>query len=303
MSIEPNDLCLFAMVADRGSFSRAAECLGLPKSTVSRRISRLENQLGERLLQRTTRKLILTEMGLALLDHARHVAEEVEAAAALAQHRQAQPSGVLRISMPNDFANLVLAPMLSAFVERYPKVSLELDLSARRVDLLGEGFDIAIRFGDLPDDVSLTAKRIVTAPWWLHAAPAYLKQRGEPRSPDDLLRHDTLRLSRRNGEIAPWTLVRGEQKWEGIPPGRVTANSPELLVRLACQGLGVVAIPDHYVRSYVDTGALTPVLPGWQLPSVTGWAVFAGRRLLPAKTRAFLEMLDTSAGGASVVGR
>ncbi|MDD2768223.1 MAG: LysR substrate-binding domain-containing protein [Methylococcus sp.] len=297
MSIEPNDLCLFAIVADRGSFSRAAEYLGLPKSTVSRRIARLENQLGERLLQRTTRKFALTEMGLALLDHARQVVDGVEAAAALAQHRQAQPSGVLRISMPNDFANLVLAPMLSGFVERYPKVSLEIDLSARRVDLLGEGFDIAIRFGNLPDDVSLTAKRIVTASWWLHAAPAYLRQRGEPRSPDDLMQHDALRLSRGRREIAPWLLMRGEQTWEGIPPGRVTANSPELLVRLACQGLGIVAMPDHYVRSYVDTGALTPVLPDWRLPTVTGWAVFAGRRLLPAKTRAFLEMLDALAGG------
>src|SRR5689334_18641463 len=136
--IEPNDLLLFARVVEDGSFSRAGERLGLPKSTVSRRLAALETQLGERLLLRTTRKLTVTDFGHSVLDHARHVADEVDAASALAQHRQAKPSGRLRVSMPGDFATLVLGRVLGEFVERYPDISLELDLSPRRVDLIGE---------------------------------------------------------------------------------------------------------------------------------------------------------------------
>ncbi|MCC8986947.1 MAG: LysR family transcriptional regulator, partial [Candidatus Contendobacter sp.] len=134
---EPNDLLIFARVAEAGSFSRAAERLGLPKSTVSRRITLFEDQLGERLMLRTTRRLALTEFGEHLLEHARQVATEVEAVKALAEHRQARPSGRLRVSMPSDFANLLLTDMLAAFIALHPAVALELDLSPRRVDLLG----------------------------------------------------------------------------------------------------------------------------------------------------------------------
>src|SRR4051812_11242210 len=147
MDIEANDMLLFARIVEAGSFSMAAQRLDLPKSTVSRRIALLEASLGERLLQRTTRRLVLTEFGESLLEHARKVVEEVEAAGALAAHRQAEPSGKLRISMPADFANLGMTEMMSRFLERYPAVSLELDLSPRRVDLVAEGFDIAIRMG------------------------------------------------------------------------------------------------------------------------------------------------------------
>jgi len=144
---DANDLLIFARVAAAGSFSRAAEQLGLPKSTVSRRVSLLEERLGERLIQRTTRRLTLTDFGRQLLEHARQVAAEVDAVRALSEFRQARPSGRLRVSMPNDFATLLLTEMLAAFVTLHPAVSLELDLSPRRVDLLGENFDLAIRMG------------------------------------------------------------------------------------------------------------------------------------------------------------
>jgi len=160
MDVEPNDLLLFARIVEAGSFSMAAQRLDLPKSTVSRRIAMLEASLGERLLQRTTRRLMLTEFGASLLEHARKVADEVEAAGALAQHRQAAPSGKLRISMPQDFATVVMKDMIPRFLDRYPAVSLELDLSPRRVDLVAENFDIAIRMGDLPEDSTLAARRI-----------------------------------------------------------------------------------------------------------------------------------------------
>lgn len=293
MDIEANDLFLFARVAESGSFSRAAERTGLPKSTLSRRISTLEGRLGERLLQRTTRKLALTEFGLSLLDHARHVAEEVEAASALAQHRQAQPSGRLRISMPSDFATIALGDMLAAFMTRYPAITLELDLSPRRVDLIGENFDLAIRMGELADDANLAARRIAVFTTGLYAAPAYIARRGLPETPESLMQYDALCLSGKGGQAAPWILSRGKIRWEGTPAARTSANSPELLGLLARKGAGIAAISDFFAAPYVRLGELVRLLPEWSLPAANGWAVFPGRRLMPSKTRAFLDMLET----------
>lgn len=289
--LDPNDLLLFARVADAGSFTRAAEQAGVPKSTLSRRITALEDRLGERLLLRTTRKLALTELGRALLDHARQVAAEVDAVAALAAHRQARPRGRLRVSMPSDFANVMLVDLLAAFAALHPQVSLDIDLSPRRVDLIGENFDLALRMGDLPDDASLAARCLGAFPSSLYAARAYLAERGEPRSPEDLAHHDLLRLLARSGEALPWVLTRGEHRHEERTAAKLTANSPELLIRLAQAGAGIAAVPDHYAAPHVRSGQLQRVLEDWSLPRATAWAVFPGRRLMPAKTRAFIDML------------
>ncbi|MEO8407107.1 MAG: LysR family transcriptional regulator [Oxalobacteraceae bacterium] len=299
--LDPNDLLIFARVAEAGSFSRAAERLGLPKSTVSRRITQLETRLGERVMQRTTRRLMLTEFGQQLLEHARQVAAEVDFVTALSQHRQAQPSGRLRVSMPSDFAILLLTDMLAAFVALHPAISLKMDLSPRRVDLLGENFDVVLRVGELADDALLVARKIAVLPIGLYAAPGYLAERGEPSSPDDLAQHDAVRLLGRNGEATGWTLVCDRQQWTGVPPGRATANSLELLVRLACVGAGIAAVPDYFAAPGVRRGELRRVLPGWCVPAQTAWAVFPGRRLLPAKTRAFIDMVQTALAGAQKI--
>jgi DNA-binding transcriptional LysR family regulator len=292
MNVEPNDLLLFARIVEAGSFSMAAQRLDLPKSTVSRRIAMLEASVGERLLQRTTRRLMLTEFGASLLEHARKVVEEVEAAGALAQHRQAMPSGKLRVSMPQDFANVVMVDMIPKFMDRYPAVSLELDLSPRRVDLVAENFDIAIRMGDLPEDSTLAARRIALQQFGLYAAPSYIARRGLPEQPDDLLRHDLLCVLSRSGGAVPWVLHRGKVRWEKELTARLTANSPQLLAKIACSGAGIAASTDFIVSKHVQRGELVRVLPEWDMPLATGWAVFPGRRLMPAKTRAFLDMLD-----------
>lgn len=292
MDVEPNDLLLFARIVEAGSFSRAAERVQLPKSTVSRRIALLEQKLGERLLQRTTRKLMVTEFGASLLEHARKVVEEVEAAGALAQHRQAAPSGKLRLSVPGDFANIGLHEVIARFIERYPAVSLEMDLSPRRVDLIAENFDIAIRMGDLPDDASLNARPINVEYFGLYASPAYLARHGLPEHPDDLPRHDLLCLLSRNGGAVPWVLSRGKLRWERQLQGRLTANSPELLARIAARGAGIAGSSLTFAQPYLRTGELVRVLPEWDLPTASGWAVFPGRRLMPAKTRAFLDLME-----------
>ncbi|MGY4831613.1 LysR family transcriptional regulator [Sphaerotilaceae bacterium SBD11-9] len=295
--IEPNDLLLFARVVEEGSFSRAGDRLGLPKSTVSRRLAALEAQLGERLLLRTTRKITVTDFGHGVLEHARQVADEVDAASALAQHRQARPRGRLRVSMPQDFATLVLGRVLGDFVERYPEISLELDLSPRRVDLIGENFDLALRMGELGEDSSLAARRVATFSHGLYAAPGYLKKRGMPPEPEALMEHDSLQILTRGGEPLPWVLSRGEQRWEGVPPVRARANSPELLIRLARAGVGIAAVHDHFAEPYVASGELMPLLVDWDLPSAAAWAVFPGRRLMPARTRVFLDALEAEFSG------
>jgi DNA-binding transcriptional LysR family regulator len=295
MDIEPNDLLLFARIVETGSFTQAALRVDLPKSTVSRRLALLEATLGERLLQRTTRKLMVTEFGASLLEHARKVADEVEAAGALAQHRQAAPSGRLRISMPGDLANLNMSGVMARFLAKYPAVSLELDLSPRRVDLVAENFDIAIRMGDLPIDSSLSARRVVVERLGLYAAPSYIALRGLPEQPDDLLEHDLLCILSRSGGPAPWTLTRGKAQWERGLRARLTANSPELLARMACNGVGIAASSDLFAGPHVEKGELVRVLPEWDLPVAIGWAVFPGRRLMPAKTRVFLDMMEEMA--------
>ena len=291
MHLDPNDLLLFARVVEEGSFSRAAERMEMPKSTLSRRLTGLESQLGERLLLRTTRKLTVTDFGHSVLLHAQQVTSEVEAALALAQHRQLEPSGRLRVSMPADFANDVLGPLLAEFVARYPAISLELDLSPRRVDLIGENFDLAVRIGDLPDDASLAARRLAVFSVGLYASPDYIARRGVPSEPEALMEHDALRLLARNGEPTPWLLSRAEMRWEGTPPGRASANSPELLVRLARSGAGITMLSDHFAEPYVRSGELVQVLADWSLPAVPAWAVFPGRRLMPTRTRVFLDAM------------
>ncbi|MCL4758855.1 MAG: LysR family transcriptional regulator [Rhodocyclaceae bacterium] len=296
ITMDPNDLLIFANVAELGSFSRAAEHLGLPKSTVSRRITLLEEQLGERLMLRTTRKLTLTEFGYSLLHHARHVAEEVDAALALAEHRQVRPSGRLRISMPGDFANVLLVDLLAAFTALHPGVSLDIDLSPRRVDLIGENFDLALRMGDLPDDSSLAARKVGVFSSNLYAAPDYLREHGTPAQPSDLMAHASLRLASRSGEPLDWILRNDATEVRINPPARIIANSPELLIRLAASGSGIAAVPNQYAAPFVARLQLVRVLPGWCLPAVDCWAVFPGRRLMPAKTRAFLDMLANAPG-------
>lgn len=292
MELDANDLILFAHVVDSGSFARAAERVGLPKSTLSRRLGALESRLGERLLTRSTRRLSITEFGERILDHARRLQEETEAAAAIAQYRQGTPRGVLRVSMPPDFRELDLTPILLDYATRYPEVRLELDLSPRRVDLLAERFDLAIRAAArLPDDATLVARQLCEMRCGLYASPAYLKRYGEPQTPPELMQHLALQLIGGNGSAQPWRLTRGNEHWEGLPNGPLAANSPGLQREMAAHGLGIVGLDERLARSWIERGLLQRILPDWSLPSVTLWCVTPGRRLIPSRTTAFIELL------------
>ena len=299
MSLDANDLILFAQVMAAGSFSRAAERTGLPKSTLSRRIGQLEAKLGERLLTRTTRRLSITDFGERVLDHAKRLQEETEAATAMALNRQGTPRGLLRVAMPPDFQELDLTPMLLQYASSYPEVHLELDLSPRRVDLVAERIDLAVRVASrLPDDRTLVARKLCELANGLYASPAYLARYGVPAAPADLLDHVGLALIGGNGETVPWRLSRGAEQWEGMPSGPLAANSPGLQRDLATHGLGVVGLVDRFADKWVEQGLLKRVLPDWALPTMTLWCVTPGRRLLPARTLAFIELLRASLAGS-----
>jgi DNA-binding transcriptional LysR family regulator len=306
-AVDPNDLALFAHVADAGSFTRAADKLGLPKSTLSRRLSGLETLLGERLILRTTRKLTVTEFGAAVLEHARQVVAEVDGTLALAQHRQAQPSGHLRVSMPADMALLALGGMLQQFVRNHPAVTLQLDLSPRRVDLIAENFDVALRMGDLPDDTHLSARRLAWFGASLFASPDWVAAHGQPAHPDELIAPArdwrALTIAGQGGEPLPWQLERPVegagteapvQRWRGLPAARMLANSPAVLLQMARAGVGLALVGDFFAAPYVHSGELVRVLPQWRSTPAPAWAVFPERRLMPAKTRAFIEALATA---------
>ena len=292
MDLDADDLLLFARVVEAGSLSAAAERLRWPKSTVSRRLAGLEQRLGEKLLQRTTRQLNLTEFGQGVLEHARTIGSEVDSALALALHRQAQPSGRLRVSMPNDLAQQALGDMLARFVAEHPAVQLELDLSPRRVDLVSEGFDLAVRIGPLGEASGLTARRLALVEGGLFAAPNYLAARDEPQHPAALLQLHGLMILGRLGEPLPWQLQTPQgESWQGLPPARTLVNAPDMLLRLARAGLGVTAVGLAYAAPFLARGELVRVLPGWFLPPIPCWAVFPERRLMPLRTRLFIEAM------------
>lgn len=294
LSLYANDLILFAHIVEAGSFSRASDHTGFPKSTLSRRLTDLENQLGERLMQRSTRRLVLTDFGERILEHAQRLLEETDAATALALHRQVIPQGTLRVSLPPEFQELSFIEFLSRFSDQYPNVRLELDLSARRVDVVAERFDVAVRIAtQLPDDSTLVARHIVTLQNGLYASPAYLKRHGTPKQPADLLEHTGLVLVTSGGEHQRWRLSRGKEQWEGVPLHSLSSNSMGLQQALSMQGLGIVGLSGRFAANPVKQGALLRVLPEWSMPPATVWCVTPGRKLLPQRTIAFIDLFKS----------
>ncbi len=292
MKISADDLILFATIVEQESLVHAAEHLGMPKATVSRRLSNLEAALGQRLLLRTTRRLTLTDFGQEFLDHSRRVAEEVATVQDFVRSQDAQPRGRLRVSMPGDYAKQHFSRAIATFIETYPEIQLDIDLSSRRVDLIGERYDLAIRMGELEDDATLVARKIDEQSIGLYASPIYLALHPAPKHPDDLAQHASVRLLSARGSAVPWKLVRGKEVWEGVPPGRLTLNSPDMIQQLLLDGAGIGALPDLFVAEDLQQKRLLRILPKWCLPAVPAWAVMPMRRYLPAKTRAFLDHIE-----------
>lgn len=299
MPIDANDLTLFAQLIDAGSFTKAADKIGLPKSTLSRRVASLEASLGERLITRNTRQIVITAFGEQILKSSRCILEELDAVSGLIQDRQATPSGLLRVSLPVDFDEMDLAALIEKYSVKLPNVRLELDISSRRVDLVEERFDLAIRVSmKRPEEATLLSRKISDIKCCLYASPAYLTRYGVPVTPDDLNAHIGLGLGQDARNVQKWLLknTHGES-WEGIPTGPLIVNSPFLLRDMALRGLGITGLSEHKAKSYLDNGRLVRVLPEWWLPTASVWCVLPTRRLLPARIAEFIEMLRDSLSG------
>lgn len=287
-----NDMALFVEVVKARSFRRAAEAIGVPNSTLSRRISALEKAIGLRLLNRTTRRIELTEAGQLYFERSMRIVEEARLAHQQLGEMVAQPNGVLRVSLPVDYAAIYLTPLFAEFAERYPGISFELDLTPRRVDLVAEPFDVAIRMGELSDS-GLIARLLARVPRHLYASPRYLDQAGALKEPRDLARHECLCMPR----ASSWTLHAGTKQVDIVVKGRFTLNSVGMICRLAIQDQGIALLSEAIAADDLARGRLRRVLPKWQASPVSVYAITA-TRLLPSKTQRFIEFLQARLGQA-----
>ncbi|MEL6244852.1 MAG: LysR family transcriptional regulator [Pseudomonadota bacterium] len=280
---------LFLRVADAGSFSKAANDLGIGQPTVSRRIQDLEHRLGADLFQRTTRSLSLTEAGERFYTRAQAILEEFDDAEAEARGLDHEPVGLLRITAPHSLGRLVLAPRLASFLKLYPHIKVDMLLDDGLTDLVEEGIDLAFRLGDLSDS-SLIAKRMGEARRRLWASPDYLATRGTPASPSDLEQHDAL-LFRHISGPTQWTLTCEDgQAIQVTVDGRFRASSGDALTEAAADGLGIILAPDWLVADEVCSGRLKAVLPTWSVPGLAIHCVWTSGKL-KGKAKLFAEHL------------
>lgn len=287
-----NDMLLFAEVVERGGFAAAGRALGLPKSRLSRRVAGLEAQLGVRLLQRTTRKLSLTEVGEAYLRHCQALRESAQAAADTVAQVQTEPRGTLRVACPVTLAQTVLAELMPDFLAQHPLVRVEMLVSNRVVDLVEEGVDVALRVRTtLEDSGSLVVKRLGDDAPVLVASPALLARQGTPTTLDGLSRLDSMAMSTTDGRASiPLTGPDGRQATLQHTP-RYVADDLLTLHVAALAGTGMCWLPSYMCEDDLRQGRLVRLLPDWQTPRGLVHAVFPSRRGLTPAVRCFLDFL------------
>jgi DNA-binding transcriptional LysR family regulator len=273
-----------------GSFTAAARALDMPKSSVSRKVSELEDRLGVRLLQRTTRKLGLTDAGRLYFDRSSRIVAEMEEAEQAVAQTQSAPRGLLRVTAPLSFG--MLGPMMAAFLQRHPDVQVELVCTDRRVDLVDEGFDVAIRAGPL-DDSTLIARSLGVLERVLIASPAYLRRRKRPRSPAELSEHDCVNFGAGHAPTV-WILHSGERRVEVRVSPRYSVNELDLLLEAARAGVGIALIARFVAVEDLRAGRLRQLLPEWSSPKTPIHAVYPTARHLSPKVAAFVEFMRES---------
>ncbi|KFA92399.1 LysR family transcriptional regulator [Archangium violaceum] len=282
-----NELLVFAKVVQAGSFTVAARGLRMPKSTVSRKVSELEERVGAQLLQRTTRKLRLTDVGQAYYEHCARIVAEAELAELAVTRMQSAPHGLLRVTAPLTFS--FLGPIVAEFLKRYPEVQVELVCTDRSVDLMQEGFDLAVRAGRLADS-SLIARKLGNVERVVVAAPSYLQERGVPKSPKDLERHDCLVFGA-GMEGNAWTLHSGNKSVQVSVRARLVVNEPDMLRAVAVAGAGIALVPTQPSDTDLTTGRLRRLLPDWSSSGAPVHAVYPSTRHHSPKVMAFVDFL------------
>lgn len=292
--LDLRDLQLFARIADLGSISAAARALDVPKSSTSRALARLEEGLGVRLLQRSTRRLTLTEEGRLLRAHAGRILETVEDATSALGTRRREVTGLLRVSAPYTLGRALLVPLLPGLMRDHPGLRVELELSGRRVDLIAEGVDLALRTGTLTDS-GLVARRLAVIEPKLYASPNHLERHGAPADPDALADHPLLDVARPQG-LRRWAMrdPSGERVVEVSPV--LVVNDPGALRDVVLADAGIAWLPPFVAADDVAQGRLRAVLPGWSLEGAEIHAVFPSRQGLSPKVRLLLDLLVAEVG-------
>ena len=291
MSHDLNDTLIFVKVVEQGSFIAAANALGLPKTTVSRKVQELETRLGAQLLHRTTRRLGLTEAGAVYHEHCQRIARELEEAESAVGQLQGGPRGWLRFTVPYSAGISWVAPLLGEFNQQHPEVRLEMVLTSDKVDLIADGVDLALHLGSLPDS-TLVARKLATFRTQIYASPEYIERHGEPLHPNDLQHHRTLVISnaRHNGR-ANWSLCNSKEHGEYPVHPIMVANDASVLIGGLLCGEGLMLASDVTIKPFIETGVVRRVLGGWVGPDLEFNAVFPGGRMLSPKVRAFVDFL------------
>jgi len=288
--LDINSLQMFEKVASLKSFTAAARALGMPKSNVSRAIARLEAQLGTRLFQRTTRDVVLTPTGQALLERSTDIIANLSDALDYVRSLAGQPRGLLKISAGVGFGVNVLAEQLPGFLLLYPDIEISLDLDSRPADLVAQAVDVAVRMGPLPDS-GMVAVKLGEIRRYLCAAPSYLERRGRPSSIDHLAGHETIDMPGPDGRARPWTFSRGKESVRVEVKPRLSVNEALTIHRLVANGAGLGLLSGYICAPQILAGQLVDILPDWSPPAVEVNLVFPSRRELSPVVRAFVDYM------------
>ncbi|WP_395064877.1 LysR family transcriptional regulator [Paraburkholderia silvatlantica] len=298
-TVLPADLGFFSTLASSGSLSAAARELGLTPAAVSKRLAQMEERAGVPLVNRTTRRMMLTPEGEVYLEHARRILDEIDELGELLGGSKKHPKGLLRVNATLGFGRSHIGPALSRFVAQYPQVSVQLQLSVMPPPLTEDSYDVCIRFGE-PPDTRVIARRLAANRRLLCAAPAYLASRGVPATPHDLAKHNCISIRQGDEAYGVWRLSheRGNaRKPEAVRiNGNLTTNDGEIAVKWALDGHGILMRAEWDINEYLADGRLVVVLPEYETPGADIYAVYAQRHQLSTRIRAFVEFLAIELG-------
>jgi DNA-binding transcriptional LysR family regulator len=287
--VDLDGIAVFVKVVQAGSFSQAAKLLNMPNSTVSAKVAALEKRLGVTLLQRTTRRLHLTEPGAGYFRRCLQALEGLQAAESELESERSETKGVLRLTAPVELGRSALPPVLDVLMKRHPAIEIDLIITNRLVDLVAENIDVAVRAGPLKDS-ALIAKRFVLGQFGLWASPSYLKNNSVPRNPNELKEHDCLRFAPFTGRKLQ--LTNGRERAQIALAGRITADDFEALRALAVLGWGIALLPSFLCAEEAKERKLVSVLPNWRGDSVTISVVYPAQRFVSPKIRAFITAAE-----------
>jgi DNA-binding transcriptional LysR family regulator len=290
-----SDLEFFVLLAKLGSLSATAREMGVTPPAATRRLMQLEGRLGVRLANRSTRRVSLTSEGELYLAQATQILADIRAMEESVSSRRVEPKGLLRINATLGFGRTTIAPLVSRFARTWPEVEVQLQLTDRPINLVEEAYDLAIRFGELPD-TRLTARRIISNRRFLCAAPAYLKRHGAPAAPADLAQHACILHRQNDDAFATWRLAKGRQTETGKVRGHLSSNDGDVVLGWALDGHGILPRSEWDAAKYLDSGRLQVVLPDYALPAADLYAYYPSRAHQSAKVRAFIDFLVAELG-------